>query len=1642
MSSKRCTVKTSKAKPADQKLQPHTLVFRVHKLHPETKKPLPHGKPIYSGPTPSQSTLNALRTRAQQIFPESADGYLLSIALATPSSASANPCDPILFPFNSFRTFAPIIDGIHLKPGGVARDHLQRILVNVWVAKKDHAPFAPPSTSHPSYAESRALKRKIAMILASSSTSNKSMDPIEETDQVDGVAPRGSSMEQNDKCSTRSTHSSSTALKTTSIGDFTAPATTSAGDRKPEDQSNQLSGPSIEQILDMKLPGPLVGKILEMYSTPDQTGIWYGILLEAFGDDSRYVILPRTHPDSFTLEVYLLSYDRQAQLVLMVQTHPNDMLRSPHMRQQADTRMRQLLSDKASNVAIPVFHAINACGAQMSFYMVDRPSGRIFPRSISYDSVDHVFPADHLMNIWTSRLGSPTGGKTLFSLISQIRSMVSHNEDIVKHTTGIGLPMYFRLSSLGELHQIIRDTFPTNRYRLEPLWKQLDSIHDATPATLCFVVYDVECGPFLIVQHSPEHATAARCYRSDQLMRESLALIAPTCKATRLHGVSFLDTQARFYQLDMATRLITPKIASVDLSDQILPTEYLSGAWNLNMKEDCIAKFQLIKSDCTVAPSTRQSSSHPKVDPKIQGLFGGCPSPFKSAPVPQIRGSQLRVTDSIPSSQMRFICDGCDQMISGFRAKCSHEACPDFDLCGKCYDRSGDVHPGHPFSLLVQRGKSFSSSVPTEWLPLGTLVRICESCRRVADFTKTDPTSTGHDMCQECSAVHKGPRSSHLNSVPKNSRVRSNKPSGVDSSTDKIHEPPEIAVNLNARVVPLASPPRVSIRCDGCSQAITSFRAKCRHIECPDYDLCLKCYGGRHHLHPSSHQFQTFNVAVDTGGAVISCDARKTHRARCDMCTQDICGVRWKCLDCVDWDSCEQCLPNVPAIHPFHRLVPITDSDKLHRLPAEHNKVHPNILCDGCDEPIQGIRYKCSHPSCPDYDLCSRCESNPIPKHDIGHVMFKIRDSQTWRAGLSAYKSPQTENPQSLVDLSTQTQKVADQTKPGSPPPPSMSGTQNETMDKMKVIQADLEKMTAVFSALPPLRSTLTQSEMSDDLKALKARLNKSPLVSESLPGILDSKNADSSTARPSTRGTQHDKSDKLKAITADLDKLLALSASLPGSRDWKSTNSSTALASTRDTQDGPSDRMKALTADLNKLQILSASLPGNRDRKNVNSSTAPPPTRDIRAESNKLQALSTSLLWKNSNPPIVPSSTRDKMDEMREEMKAIQADVNKIQARSANQALESVKSWDAVAASEYLVNPSRLPMPQSPHPTEAAGSLESLSQGIDKQSNSSGDAIVAAQATSRAIGNPSPLQSCDEPESSLPDINEGSRTLDVSELSNGNKALGLPGAFPDEAPLLDSASAASRSSLDQVKLSSVAKVEEPKPQLGARFVEDLNLPDGTCVSAGARFTKIWVMRNSGSEAWPEGCRILLKGGFRHSSQDSFSVPAALPDEVVDIPIETMAPEESGGYMQVWRLVGPDGSQFGDRLWINLQVISEDQVNIDDPNTESLSASVGFLLPNPSNESHRSPPDSHAFAQGTSTPEDDTAQHDGATSLASHSEAHHSSSGDGEMVAQPSNESGTEFDDLSYEFTSELDSSENGEDELEFELVTDSDSSA
>ncbi|KAK2492520.1 hypothetical protein MC885_010873 [Smutsia gigantea] len=40
------------------------------------------------------------------------------------------------------------------------------------------------------------------------------------------------------------------------------------------------------------------------------------------------------------------------------------------------------------------------------------------------------------------------------------------------------------------------------------------------------------------------------------------------------------------------------------------------------------------------------------------------------------------------------------------------------------------------------------------------------------------------------------------------------------------------------------------------------------------------------------------------------------------------------------------------------------------------NMVHPNVICDGCNGPVVGTRYKCS--VCPDYDLCAACEGRGL----------------------------------------------------------------------------------------------------------------------------------------------------------------------------------------------------------------------------------------------------------------------------------------------------------------------------------------------------------------------------------------------------------------------------------------------------------------------------------------------------------------------------------------------------------------------------------------------------------------------------------------------------------------------------------------
>ncbi|CAG7854061.1 SubName: Full=Uncharacterized protein {ECO:0000313/EMBL:CCA69588.1} [Serendipita indica DSM 11827] len=319
-------------------------------------------------------------------------------------------------------------------------------------------------------------------------------------------------------------------------------------------------------------------------------------------------------------------------------------------------------------------------------------------------------------------------------------------------------------------------------------------------------------------------------------------------------------------------------------------------------------------------------------------------------------------------------CDRCGEHVRGMRYKCKQ--CPDYDLCHRC--------------------------------------------------------TTKHDAA----AIHSAAFDHHFSTIP---------PPPVSASTRRGCGR-RFAHRANTTPVPSRctrepSPVKhTSVTCDGCSMnPIIGVRHKC--LDCPDFDFCDTCMVDKVNEHNASvgnpeggHEF----IALHTPGRVLvhvrpmrapepatptpaaastpvpevhpETPTHVLHTAICDFCSNRIAGNRFKCLKCPDFDACQSCFDNVAKEqHPFHAFVKVANlGDVIYRrgLRADtsiatafangHRPVH-RAICDaiGCGKTIVGVRYKCMHPSCPDFDLCENCEALPIPVHPVDHPMLKIRNRST-----------------------------------------------------------------------------------------------------------------------------------------------------------------------------------------------------------------------------------------------------------------------------------------------------------------------------------------------------------------------------------------------------------------------------------------------------------------------------------------------------------------------------------------------------------------------------------------------------------------------------------------------------------------------
>ncbi|XP_064646590.1 uncharacterized protein LOC135499640 [Lineus longissimus] len=108
------------------------------------------------------------------------------------------------------------------------------------------------------------------------------------------------------------------------------------------------------------------------------------------------------------------------------------------------------------------------------------------------------------------------------------------------------------------------------------------------------------------------------------------------------------------------------------------------------------------------------------------------------------------------------------------------------------------------------------------------------------------------------------------------------------------------------------------------------------------------------------------------------------------------------------------------------------------------------------------------------------------------------------------------------------------------------------------------------------------------------------------------------------------------------------------------------------------------------------------------------------------------------------------------------------------------------------------------------------------------------------------------------------------------------------------------------------------KDRLDARFIRDETIADATQMPPGTKFTKKWLMKNTGNSAWDRDTKLCFLWGNLPPTAARNAVPHLQPQEEGTLLVELVAPEEPGVYQNHWRL--QRGYSFGHRVWCSIVV--------------------------------------------------------------------------------------------------------------------------
>jgi len=102
-----------------------------------------------------------------------------------------------------------------------------------------------------------------------------------------------------------------------------------------------------------------------------------------------------------------------------------------------------------------------------------------------------------------------------------------------------------------------------------------------------------------------------------------------------------------------------------------------------------------------------------------------------------------------------------------------------------------------------------------------------------------------------------------------------------------------------------------------------------------------------------------------------------------------------------------------------------------------------------------------------------------------------------------------------------------------------------------------------------------------------------------------------------------------------------------------------------------------------------------------------------------------------------------------------------------------------------------------------------------------------------------------------------------------------------------------------------------PEDALVANLYSE-NIPDGTVLETGERFTKSWSLQNNGTYTWSKDYKLIYwDGNIMGGAAEYNFFDVISPGEIMTLPIQLLAPSVAGNYTGYWKIKSPSGYIFG-----------------------------------------------------------------------------------------------------------------------------------